>query len=76
MTFINDFSRRTWVYILKSKSDAFEKFVEFRAQAERECGHYIKVLRLDRRGEYTSNSFVNFCRKYGIKKELIASYTP
>ena len=34
----------------------------------------ILVLRLDRGGEYTSNLFVNFCRKNGIKKELIANY--
>ena len=60
MTFIDDFSHRTWVYFLKSKFEAFDKFLEFKAQAERECGHYIKVLRLDRGGEYTSNSFVNF----------------
>ena len=76
MTFIDDFSRRTWVYFLKNKSEAFDQFVEFKAQAEKECGHYIKVLRSDRGGEYTSNSFVNFCRKHGIKKELTASYTP
>ena len=28
MTFIDDFSRRTWVYFLKSKSEAFDKFLE------------------------------------------------
>ena len=31
MTFIDDFSRRTWVYFLKSKSEAFDKFLEFKA---------------------------------------------
>ena len=62
MTFIDDFNRRTWVYFLKNKSKAFDKFVEFKALAEKECGHYVKVLRLDREGEYTSNMFVNFCR--------------
>ena len=76
MTFIDNFSHRTWVYFLKNKSEAFDKFVEFKAQAERECGHYIKVLISERGGEYTSSSFVNFCRKHGIKKELTASYTP
>jgi hypothetical protein len=42
MTFIDDFSHRTWVYFLKNKSEAFDKFVEFKAQAKRECGHYIR----------------------------------
>ena len=41
-----------------------------------ECGHYIKVLRSYREGEYTSNYFIFFWKKHGIKKELIASYTP
>ena len=56
------------MYFLKNKSEAFDKFVEFKAQAEKECGHYVKVLRSDRGGEYTSNSFVNFYKKHDIKK--------
>ena len=44
MTFIDDFSRRTWVYFLKNKSEAFDKFVEFKALAEKECEHYVRVL--------------------------------
>ena len=31
MTFTDDFSCRTWVYFLKFKSEAFDKFVEFKA---------------------------------------------
>ena len=31
MIFIDDFSHRTWVYFLKSKSEAFDKFLEFKA---------------------------------------------
>ena len=76
MTFIDDFSRRTWLYFLKNKFEAFNKFLEFKAQAEKEYGHYVKVLSSDRGGEYTSNAFVNYCRNHGIKKELTANYTP
>ena len=76
MTFTNNFSHRTWVYFSKNKSKVFDKFVEFKALAEKECGHDVKVLRSDRGGEYTSNMFLNFCTKNDIKKELIASYTP
>ena len=31
MTFIDDFSCRTWVYFLKSTSEAFDKFLEFKS---------------------------------------------
>ena len=48
MTFIDYFGRRTWVYFLKRKSEAFDKFVEFKALAKKEFGHYVKVLRSDR----------------------------
>ena len=65
-TFIDDFSHRTWVYILKNKSKKFNKFFEFKSLTKKECGHYVKVLRSDRGGEYTSNIFVNFCRQNGI----------
>ena len=64
------------MYFFKNKSEAFDKFVEFKAQAEKECGNYVKFLRSDRGGEYTSNSIVNYCRNHRIKKELTASYTP
>ena len=64
------------MYFLKNKSEAFDKFVEFKAQAEKESGHYVKVLRSNRGREYTSNYFVNYCRNHGIKKEFTASYTP
>ena len=68
MTFIDDFSHRTWVYFLKNKYEAFDKFVEFKAQAEKECGHYIKVLISDRGGEYTSNSFCKFLQEIWHKE--------
>ena len=31
MTFIDDFSGKTWVCFLKSKFEAFDKFLEFKA---------------------------------------------
>ena len=75
MAFIDDFSRRIWAYFLKSKSDAFDNFVEFKAQAEKEYGHYVKVLGSDRGGQYTSNSFISSCSKNDSNKELTTSYT-
>ena len=36
MFFIDDFSRKTWVYFLKEKSQAFEAFKKFKAMVEKE----------------------------------------
>ena len=55
LTFIDDFSRKTWVYFLKYKFETFSKFKEFKAFVEKQSGLSIKVLRLDRGGEYMSN---------------------
>lgn len=35
LTFIDDFSRKTWIYFLKEKSDAFYKFKEFKSMVEK-----------------------------------------
>ena len=34
VSFIDDFSRNTWIYFLKKKSKVFDKFKEFKALVE------------------------------------------
>ena len=34
LTFIDDFSRKVWVYLLKSKDQTFEKFKEWKSLVE------------------------------------------
>jgi transposase InsO family protein len=76
VTFIDDFSRKTWIYFLKAKDEVFNKFQEFKALVENLSGRKIKVLRSDNGGEYTSNEFKDFCREAGIKRELTTPYNP
>ena len=68
MTFIDYFSHRKWLYSFKSKSDAFYSFVEFKAQSEKEYGHYVKVL-------WSNNYFISACRKNDTNKKHTTSYT-
>jgi hypothetical protein len=44
LIFINDFSRKTHVYLLKAKGEVFEKFKQYKALVENKIGHKIKVL--------------------------------
>ena len=76
MTFTYDFSRKTWIYILKDKSRAFEIFKVFKILVEKESECLIKCLRSDRGGEYTSTEFNEFCNTNGIKRQLTTTYTP
>ncbi|KAF7124908.1 hypothetical protein RHSIM_Rhsim12G0120600 [Rhododendron simsii] len=76
LTFIDDYSRKTWVYFLKLKSEVFEKFKEFKALVEKGSGYHIKTLRSDQRGEYTGDQFEEFLRQQGIRHQCTPAYTP
>ena len=54
LMFIDDLSHYTWVYLLKNKSHVFERFKEFRALVENQCGQLVKCLRYDNGGEYVN----------------------
>ena len=76
LIFIDDFSRMTWVYFLKEKSEAFSTFKKFKALVEKQKGCSIKTIRSDRGGEYTSREFEEYCKNEGIQKQLTTGYTP
>jgi transposase InsO family protein len=74
VSFIDDYSRKTWIYFLKTKDEVFNMFKEFKALIENLFERKIKILRSDNGGEYTSKEFVNFCKDVGIKRELTTPY--
>jgi transposase InsO family protein len=76
ITFIDDYSRKTWVYFLKHKSEAFVVFQEFKALVEKESRKCIKTLHTDNVGEYTKNEFSTYLSKHGIKHQRTVPYTP
>ena len=47
VTFIDDASRKVWVYFLKTKDQVFEHFKKFHAMVEREKGKSLKFLHSD-----------------------------
>ena len=76
ISFIDDFTRKVWIYFLVEKSDAFNTFKHFKSLFEKEIENCIKCLCTDRGGEFTSNEFNLFCKENGIKRQLTAAYTP
>ena len=44
VTFIDDHSRKTWIYFLKTKDEVFSWFIEFKALVKNLTGKRIKVL--------------------------------
>jgi transposase InsO family protein len=76
LTFIDDHSRKTWIYFMKAKSEVFKRFQEFKALVENQTGKRIKVLRSDNGGEYASREFVDFCTHTGIRRQMTVPYNP
>ncbi|KAL4291178.1 hypothetical protein GQ457_14G012020 [Hibiscus cannabinus] len=73
ITFTDDFSRKSWVYFLHEKYEAFVSFKSFKTLVEKEVGMSIKVLRSDRGGEYLSqelNVVRSLLRRSGVPKAL------
>ncbi|KAH9699198.1 Integrase catalytic domain-containing protein [Citrus sinensis] len=75
VTFIDDYSRRCWVYPIKKKLDV-PVFKEYKAQVELESGKKIKCLRTDNGGEYTNGEFLAFCKQECIQRQFMVAYTP
>ncbi|CAA0819883.1 Unknown protein [Striga hermonthica] len=76
LTFIDDASRKVWVYFLNTKDQVFEYFKSFHVMVERETEKKLKCLRSDNGGEYTSKEFDAYCRTYGIRHEKSVPRTP
>jgi hypothetical protein len=74
--FIDDYSRKTWLYLLKTKYEVFSKLKEFKAEIENLTNKNINNLRTDNGGEYTSKEFVTFCKSAGIRREIIVPHNP
>lgn len=51
---IDNYSKYTWLYFVKQKSDVFSRFVEFKEMVKGELGSRIKRLQTDNGGEFTS----------------------
>ena len=75
ITFVDDSIKHCYVYLLKSKDEAIEKFVLHKNKVENQLNKKIKVLRSDRGGEYES-SIVDVCAQHGIIHEITTPYSP
>ena len=76
VSFIDDFSRNTWIYFLRNKSKVFDIFKEFKALVENQTEKKIKALRTDNGGEFCKKEFEELCKKCGIARQKTTSYTP
>jgi transposase InsO family protein len=76
MSFIDDYSRKAWVYFLENKSEVFVKFKIWKAEVKNQTRRKIKCLRTDNGTEYRDGNFLKFCEEHGIKRHFTVRKTP
>lgn len=74
--FIDDFTRMSWIYFLKSKAEVKDTFWNFKQWVENQSRCKIQMIRSDNGSEYTSLNFSKLCTEAGIEHQLTAPYTP
>lgn len=74
--FIDDFSRKFFVYIIKQKSQVFECFQKFKALVENQTDRKMKIFRSDGGGEFDNKQFTDLFAREGIVHQKTAPYTP
>ena len=76
LTFTDDLSRYGYIYLMKHKSETFEKFKEFHSEVDNHRNKKIKFLQFDRGGEYLSYEFVLHLKQCGIVSQFAPPRTP
>lgn len=76
LTLVDDLSRYTVVYGLKSKSETLEKFKVFKALVENQLDEKIKKLRTDWGGEFVNQEMKKLLEESGIEHQVSCAYTP
>ena len=69
LTFIDDFSRKVFVYFLRSKSEVLKRFKEFKKLVEVQTERKVKAIRIDNGAEYCSKDFEEFCSNEGVLQQ-------
>jgi transposase InsO family protein len=76
VTFIDDHSRLTWVYVLKDRSQLFATFQYFYAEISNQFNAKLLAFRTDNAREYTESSFQEFLTSRGIIHQTSCVRTP
>jgi hypothetical protein len=76
VTFIDDKTRLTHLYLLKTKDETPKMYKQYEAWVETQMGAKIKTLNTDRGGEYQGEEFVDYLKSKGTHQKLNVHDTP
>jgi transposase InsO family protein len=70
VSFIDDCSRVTWIFLMNNKSEVPQLFIQFYNMVQTQFGKRIKRIRSDNGKEYVNHNLSNFTSKNGIIHEF------
>ena len=76
VTFVDDYSKYTVVYLLREKSEVYTKFIEYLEMVKTIFGKRPKVIRSDRGGEYLAGKVQQQLKSKGIAIQYTVPYSP
>ncbi|KAK2436266.1 bromodomain-containing protein [Trifolium repens] len=76
LVIVDDYSRWTWVKILRTKADTYEVFSIFCTQIQNEKDSKNLKVRSDHGGEFENEPFEKICEEHGILHEFSSPRTP
>jgi len=76
ITFTDDKTRLTHLYLLRKKDEAFDTYKEYEAWVNTQLSAKIKVLHSDQGGEYKSTEFITHLKSKGTVSKFTVHDTP
>ncbi|KAK1682100.1 hypothetical protein QYE76_042948 [Lolium multiflorum] len=76
LVIVDDYSRYSWVFLLKSKDETHREFIIFAKKAQRMYESEIKAIRTDNGTEFKNYTMQECVDDEGIKHEFSSPYTP
>jgi transposase InsO family protein len=76
VSFTDDNTRYTCVYLQSAKSNTFESYKTYEAWLQTQHNAKVKRLRSDRGGEYLSDEFSKHLKAQGMERKLTTHDTP
>ncbi|GJS53349.1 retrovirus-related pol polyprotein from transposon TNT 1-94 [Tanacetum coccineum] len=76
LVIVDEYSRYTWVYFLRKKSQAPEMIMSFIRMVENQNDVKVKQIRTDNGTEFRNHELESFCDEKGISQNFSSPYTP
>ena len=76
LTFIDEYTRKIWVFLLESKSDIPRTITIFFTYLNNQFTMKIKSFHSDHGTEYDNKKVLNFCKENGILKTFSPPHNP